>query len=147
MKYFIILLFLTFAAVAADVPIISFPQKVDIVHTARKNPMILDLKIEQDNAKVMLDAIVDRRTDRDMAKIVARDLVLLVKSMSLDDRPRQKAEPGKGLYDYTVTIRRTDAAILVIGRKPPKRVDLRFDPPALENIQMRPVTRADGTTQ
>jgi hypothetical protein len=149
MKYILCALFfivsLPVLAQTRDVPVMTFPQKVDIVYQARKNPVILELTINQDKARVTLDATVDKNTDRDMAKAIALNVVMLTKTISLDDKPTEKGKPGKGLYDYVVTVRRADAVILVVGHKPAKKVNLRFDPPALQEIPMRPLTRADGT--
>src|SRR5688572_26892178 len=133
MKYVLTVLSLLFTLPAfaeekaeVVVPLISFPQQVDIVYETKKNPSVLDVKIKQDNADVTLDAIVDKNIDRDGAKKIAMNLVMMTKVLSLDDKPKKKDLPGKGLYNYKVTIKRSDAVVLVAGDKPAKEEKLSF---------------------
>ncbi len=151
MKIFaLVLLLFCFPALAEEAaiepPQMSFGQKVEVVYEARKNPIILDVRIEQEKSTLKIDVIVDRNADRDDAKKIALNLVMLTKTRSLDDNPQKKGEPGKGLYDYKVTIRRTDAVVLVVGEKPAKKKKISFDAPVMENIppKFRPMTREDA---
>src|SRR5688572_26531950 len=106
------------------VPPISFPHQVEIVYEAKKNPSVLDVKIDQKDGDVKLDAIVSKNVDRDGAKQIAMNLVMLAKVISLDDKPKEKNIPGTGLYTYKVTIKRSDAITLVVGEKPAKKKKL-----------------------
>lgn len=148
------LLFFTFAAAHAaeeakppvrDVPVISYAQKVNIVVAAKKNPAVFDLRIDQDKDNVMLSAIVDNSIDRKAAEELARNLVVLTKSMTLDDKPTDIKVPGKGLYNYGVRVARVDAVVLASARKPANKKKLVIEPQALENLQFQPLTRAGGT--
>ena len=141
------LLFPALAFAAAEVPEITFPHKVEIVYEFKKNPIILDVKIEQEKDVVRLSVIVEKNVDRDMAKVVANNLVRLTKSKSLDDKPTNQKNPGKGLYTYKIKISRTDGVILVRGTKPAKKAGLHFDSPSMENIQLTPLTRAGGSSR
>ena len=134
------------APVVPEAPEMSFGQKVEVVYEARKNPTVLDVRIEQEKNVLKIDAIVDRSLDREDAKKIALNLVMLTKTLSLDDNPQKKDEPGKGLYDYKVTIRRTDAVVLVAGEKPAKKKKFSFDAPTMENVPPRfqPLTREDA---
>lgn len=134
------------AVVAPDAPQMSFAQKVEVVYEAKKNPAIFDVRIEQDKNTLKIEAIVDRNIDRDTAKKIALNLVMLTKVLSFDDKPKKKDEPGKGLYDYKVTINRTDAVVLAAAEKPAKEEKLSFDAPVMENIppKFRPLTREDA---
>jgi hypothetical protein len=125
----------TFAEPEIEPPVITFAQKVDIVVAGKKNPNIFDIKIEQDKATVKIDAIVDRNLDRETAKKIAENLILMTKAVSLDDEPTEK-EAGTGLYDYKATIRRTDAVVAVIAEKPAKKKKITFEVPA----EIRPMT-------
>jgi hypothetical protein len=134
------------AAPVKDVPQITYAQKVEVVVDAKHNPMILDLHIDQEKDGVSLIAIVDKDVDHEVAKKIASDLVMLTKSMTLDDRPTDIKEPGKGLYNYGVKIIRTDQVVLLTARKMAADADLKIDPPMMEDLapEIRPLTRADG---
>lgn len=129
---------------ASDVPDLTFAQKVTIVVEAKHDPRILDMKINQGNHVVKIDLIVDKNTDRQQAKSMATSVVMLAKSMSLDDKPTEKDVPGKGLYTYHVTITRPDGVVLLLAKKSRKKKQVSFEDPVPVT---RPLTRADVTGQ
>ena len=137
------------ALAAAEVPVLTFEQKVNIVVQAQKNPAVLSVKLEQKDAEVSIAIIADKNTDRSQAETIANDVVLLTKSLSLDDKPVDEKNLGKGLYDYRVTINRVDGILLLSASKPAKKKKLSLDPPAQIQapVQVRPWTRADETAR
>lgn len=137
------------ALAAAEVPVLTFEQKVNIVVQAQKNPAVLSVKLEQKDAEVSIAIIADKNTDRSQAETIANDVVLLTKSLSLDDKPVDDKNLGKGLYDYRVTINRVDGILLLSASKPAKKKKLSLDPPAQIQapVQVRPWTRADETAR
>ncbi len=146
----LLLLLVTLPAHAAvEVPIVTYEQKVNIVVQAQKNPAILSLKIDQKDADVTIAAVVDKNTDRSQAVQIAQDVVLLVKSLSLDDKPTDEKTVGKGLYTYHVTINRVDNVLLLSAHKDAKEKEIKLDPPVElpKPTQIRPWTRADETSQ
>jgi hypothetical protein len=142
MKIFLIL-FLLFAAPAlaqaVDVPVVSFSQQVEIVVTAQQNRNILEVKFVQEKENINLNVIVDKNIDKDKAKKIALNLVMLAKSKSLDDQPKKKDEPGKGIYNYHVAIAVPDGITLVNATKEKAKETLSFEDP----FQVEPMTRAD----
>jgi hypothetical protein len=128
-----------FAQEQPEVPVMSFEQQVDIVVTAKKDPRLLDVKMAQDKANIGVDIIVDKNTDGPQAKQIALVMVMLAKSKSLDNPPKEKNKPGTGIYDYRVTLAYPDGVVLVTAYKPAKKEILSFEDP----FHMEPLTRAD----
>lgn len=153
MRIFILLLFVvmfsvggTFGAMAEDqavaavaVPQMSFSQQVNIVVMAKRDPRILELKIRQENAIVNLDMIVDQNQDREEAKTIAHNTIMIAKSFSLDDKPADNKEPGTGLYDYKLNMTRPDGVVLVVAEKLKESKTIRFENPV---PVLQPLTRA-----
>lgn len=143
MRFFVLSLFLLCVSVmpclANDVPQISFSQQVNIVVTVKRDPRVLEMKIRQENAKVILDLILDQNQDREEAKSIAHMAIMVAKSLSLDDKPADAKEPGKGLYEYQVTVSRPDGVVLVAAHKPQKKKTIQYENPA---PVLHPVTRA-----
>lgn len=133
-------------AFAIDAPVLTYQQKVEIVVAAKKNPAILELKLEQKEYDIAMNAIVDKDINRDQAKGMAHDMVLLAKAFSLDDKPKDDKTIGKGLYNYTVTINRVDGILLLQAKKPAKKSKISFNRPMElpAPIQVRPWTREDA---
>lgn len=142
MKY-IIALFLLFTtpvfAQPIDVPVVSFSQQVDIVVTAKKDPRIMDVKFKQEKENIILDVVLDKSVELDKAKELARNLILYTKAKSLDDQPKDKGKPGKGLYNYTVAMIKPDGVKIVTATKEKAKEDLTFEDP----FQVDPLTRED----
>ena len=140
---FIFILFLLFTSPALaqqiDVPIVSFSQQVEIVVAAKQNRNLLDVKFKQEKENITLNIIVDKNTDRDSAKKIALNVVMLAKSKSLDDPPKKKDEPGKGIYAYHINITEPDGVTLVTAAKDKDKETLSFEDP----FQVEPLTRAD----
>lgn len=128
------------AASAIAVPEITFAQKVDMVVTAKKDPRILDVKIEQHKQKVVVDVIVDKNQDQEETKGLALTMVMLVKSKCLDDPLKDRNTPGKGLYDYVLNFSRPNGIRLLQANKPAKKAKLSFENP---DPLVEPATRAD----
>ena len=143
MKYFLIL-FLLLASPAfaqeVDVPIVSFSQQVDIVVTAKKDPRILEVKFKQEKDNILLDVVVDKSTELSQGKTLALNLIMYAKTKSLDDQPKEKNKPGKGLYNYTIAIAMPDGVKLVTATKEKAKEDLTFEDP----FQVDPLTREDA---
>lgn len=129
------------APAVADVPEISFGQKVDMVVTAKYDPRILDVKIDQTGPKLMVNVVVDKNQDQEEIKEIANTLIRQIKSKSLDDLPKDKKEPGKGLYDYQLNFSHPDGVNLLTAYKLAKETILRFESPV---PMMQPVTRVDA---
>jgi len=143
MKYFLILCLLVSFPVLAqqvDIPIVSFSQQVEIVVTAKKDPRILDIKFKQEKENLIFDVVVDKSTDLDQAKKLALDLTMYAKTKSLDDQPKEKGKPGKGLYNYTIAITKPDGVKIVTATKEKAKDSLDFEDP----FQVDPLTRADA---
>ena len=142
MKY-ILILFLFFAvpsfAQTPDVPVVSFSQQVDIVVAAKKDPRIMDIKFKQEKDTILLDVVLDKSVDLAKAKELALKLVMYTKSKSLDDQPKEKDKPGKGLYHYTVAMTYPDGVKVVTATKEKAKEDLAFEDP----FRVDPVTRED----
>jgi len=126
-------------SVSVEVPVMSFSQQVEIVFNAKKSANVYDLKIAQSNENIRMDAIVDKIMNRSDAKLIATNLIMLAKSKSLDDKPKEKDKPGKGLYNYRVSIIRPDGVVLVNALKPREKEAVEFENPFLA----QPLTRAD----
>lgn len=143
MKYYLILLLFLSASTAhaqqVDVPVVSFSQQVDIVVSAKKDPRILDVKFRQEKDAILLDVVVDKSTDLEQGKKLALDLVMYAKAKSLDDQPKEKGKPGKGLYDYVIVMKKPDGVSVVTATKEKAKEDLTFEDP----FQVDPLTRAD----
>lgn len=118
------------AHAAAELPIVTFQQKVEIVVQAQKDPTILEVKIDQKDKDVIVNLVADQNTDRTQAIALARRLIWLTKKESLDDEPVDDKKIGKGLYDYKVMVKRVDNVVLAVVRKPAKKKDIIVDPPA-----------------
>lgn len=149
MKYLLTLAALLFAFSAManiDAPVLTFQQKVEIVVEAKKNPAILELKLEQNGYVIAISAIVDKDTTRDQAKGMAHDLVVLTKALSLDDKPKDDKTIGKGLYDYNIGINRVDGILLLTAKKPAKKKKINFDLPVEmpAPVQIKPWTLEDA---
>lgn len=129
--------------VVPDAPVISFSQQVDIVVAAKKDPRLYEFKIVQEKENVVLFAITDKSLDREEAKLIATKLIMLTKSRSLDDPPKEKNKPGKGLYNYQAEISRSDGIMLVKALKPKAEEVVTFEDPFL----LEPLTRADVNGQ
>jgi hypothetical protein len=125
---------------APEVPVMSFEQQVDIVVTAKQDPRLLDVKINQDKALIDMSLIVDKNTDGPQAKQIALTMVMLAKSKSLDDPPKEKNKPGVGIYDYRVALAYPDGVVLVTAYKAAKKDALSFEDP----FHMEPLTRGDA---
>jgi hypothetical protein len=142
MRVFLILFLLCAAPALAqqtETPVVSFEQQVNIVVEAKENRNVLDVKFNQDKDNINLDAIVGKGTDAKHAKDIALNLVMLAKSKSLDDPPKKKDIPGKGLYNYHVAITSPDGVTLVTATKDKTKEILSFEDP----FQVEPLTRAD----
>lgn len=152
-SFALLLLLFAIPAFAAEdkpqAPTLTYEQKVNIVVEAQKNPSLLELKLEQKDYAITIDAIADQNTDRTQAKGMAHDIVMLTKGLSLDDKPTDKGVIGKGIYNYRVTIKRVDGILLLSATKPAKKKDIIPDPPGLipQPVQVQPWTRADGNSQ
>lgn len=134
--------YLTYAA--ADVPLLGFPQQVEIVVETKKDPRILELKLEQKEDMIHIVMIVDRNQDREEVKELALNVVMLTKMRSMDDPPKTKDKPGKGLYNYEVQISRPDGVALLTALKPKAKSGLQFEDRILHT---QPLTRAGATYQ
>ena len=149
MKYLLTLVVLLFAfpvMANIDAPILTFEKKVEIVVEAKKNPAILELKLEQSGYAIAISAIVDKDITRDQAKGMAQDVVILTKALSLDDKPKDGKTIGKGIYDYNITINRVDGILLLTAKKPAKKKKINFDLPAdmPAPVQIKPWTLEDA---
>lgn len=123
-----------------EVPEITFAQKVDMVVSMKKDPRVLDVKIEQQKRKITVDVIVDKNQDQEEAKGLALTAVMLIKSKCLDDPIKDRATPGKGLYDYTLNFSRPNGVRLLQANKPAKKAKLSFENP---DPVVAPATRED----
>lgn len=135
----ILCLFPVIGFAAPEAPQIGYAHKVEIVVTAKRDPRILDMKINQDKQAVTMDVIVDKSVDRQHTKEMALTNIMQVKSLSLDDKPKDKKKPGKGIFDYTVNYYRPDGVLLLTATKPAKKEKIKFEDPGLV---MEPATRA-----
>lgn len=149
MKHFLIALFVLFAFPAfaqdakslsqtPDVPVVSFSQQVEIVYLAKKDPRVLDIKFNQEKDTITLNLIVDKNVTLEQAKKMVLSLVIIAKSKSLDDPPKDKEKPGKGLYNYTINLAFPNGINLVNATKEKAKEDLHFEDP----FQVEPLLRA-----
>lgn len=141
MLLFLLICLTPAAAEAVDAPVLSFSQQVEIVVDTKKDPRVLDMKIRQEDDTILIDFIVDRNQDREEVKQLALNVVMLTKMRSLDDRPKTKDKPGKGLYNYIVTIARPDGVVLLTAIKPKKKEIIRYED---QDLHPEPLTRADA---
>ncbi len=114
---------------ARPVPEISYMQKVDIVYTAKKDPRVLDVKIEQNKNIILVNMIVDKNQDREEAKELTKTMIMQIKTKSLDDPPKDRTKPGKGLYDYQINCARPDGIGLLTALKPAAKTKITFENP------------------
>ncbi len=121
-----LVLFYPFTAFAVDdaeksakevpVPEISYGQKVEIVVPLQKNPDVLSVTINQEGKDVSLLLTVSNECKFDRAKELGSAFLMKTKTVTLDD-PAGKEEPGTGLYNYAITITRSNGKIIVEGIK------------------------------
>lgn len=109
----------------ATVPILTFRQQVDCVVTAKKNPVILQAKIEQKQHIIESDLVIANTQNREQAKKLAIDFIRLIKQKSLDEDPT-KEKIGKGLYTYKIQVSRANKAVLATGVKRFNETDIQW---------------------
>jgi hypothetical protein len=147
MKHILCITFCLFsfsaAAQNADVPMMTFGQKVEIVVDAKRDANILDMQINQKKNIIDMDVVVDRSFDREKVKTMATNLIILAKRKSLDDPPTKRTEPGPGLYNYRVTIVRPDGVVLITALKPKKKSTVHYQDPFVSE----PLTRAGANAR
>lgn len=129
---------------AVDAPVLTFSQQVEIVVDTKKDPRILDVKIHQDEDTIIIAMVVDKNQDREEVKKLALNVVMLTKMRSLDDRPKSKDKPGKGIYNYAVVISRPDGVQLLKATKAKAKAALHFEDRIL---RPEPLTRADAAAR
>jgi len=149
MKTFFCLLFLlcalpAFAADKSNVPELVFAQQVNIVVSAKQDPRIYDLKITQKEDVIHMDMIVDKNVEREQAKAMAGNVIMLAKGLSLDDPPKDKDKQGKGLYNYELAVTKPDGVTLLNASKPKDKESISFEDP---NPVLEPLTHAGATGQ
>lgn len=132
------------ATLAAEMPVVSFAQQVDIVVRVKRDPRVLDMRIRQDNADLFLDLVIDQSQDREAAKDIALYAVMIAKSYALDDKPENDKEPGEGLYHYHLSITRPDGVVLVVANKKKDDKILMFGNPV---PVLAPLTRAGAAAR
>jgi hypothetical protein len=127
-----------------QVPDLVFSQQVNIVVSAKKDPRIFDVKVTQKDDTINLELIVDQNVEQIQAKQMANDIIILAKSQTLDDPPKNNKSPGKGLYNYHLNITHPDGVQLFSASKPKDKSDIIVED---QNPVLRPLTRADAGGQ
>lgn len=142
---FLLMLFFAVPAFAGDeamnVPQISFGKKVEIVVAAKQNANILDFKINQDKDIITCDLIINQNMTREETRKIASDVIMIAKSLSLDDPPKDKDKPGTGLYTYKLTATRPNGVLILTAQKPKAEKEISFED---QFPQSQPLTRADA---